>query len=55
VSDEVLRWAAWLGLEMRLRVRAKQRRLQPEEFEEGEFGFRVGDGKTVAVRLPEES
>ena len=55
VSDEVLRWAAWLGLEMRLRVRAQQRRLQPEEFEEGDFGFRVGgDGKTVAVRLPEE-
>ncbi|WP_263790014.1 BREX system Lon protease-like protein BrxL [Salinibacter sp.] len=56
VSDEVLRWAAWLGLEMRLRVRAQQHRLQPEEFEEGEFGFRVGgDGKAVAVHLPEES
>jgi len=56
VSDEVLQWAAWLGLEMRLRVRAQQRRLQPKEFEEGEFGFTFdGDGKTVAVRLPEES
>jgi len=55
-SEEVLRWAAWLGLEVRLRVRAQQRRLQPEEFEEGEFGFKVdGEGKTVAVRLPEES
>jgi ATP-dependent Lon protease len=56
VSDEVLRWAAWLGLEMRLRVRAQQRRLQPEEFEEGHFGFQVGgDGKTVAAQLPETS
>jgi ATP-dependent Lon protease len=54
VSDEVLRWAAWLGLEMRLRVRNQQHRLQPDEFEEGEFGFQVdGRGKTVAVRLPE--
>mgnify|MGYP002761414171 FL=1 len=54
MADEVLRWAAWLGLEMRLRVRAQQRRLQPEEFEEGHFGFQVGgDGKTVPVRLPE--
>jgi len=55
VSEEALRWAAWLGLEMRLRVRGQQRRLQPEEFEEGKFGFRGGQvGKTVAVRLPEE-
>ncbi|WP_251980224.1 BREX system Lon protease-like protein BrxL [Salinibacter ruber] len=55
VADEVLRWAAWLGLEMRLRVRAQQHRLQPDEFEEGEFGFQCGEGgKTVAVRLPEE-
>ena len=54
VSDEVLRWAAWLGLEMRLRVRAQQHRLQPEEFEEGDFGFRVGDDRIMPVRLPEE-
>lgn len=54
VSEEVLRWAAWLGLEMRLRVRVQQHRLQPEEFDEGEFGFQVDvDGKTMAVRLPE--
>lgn len=54
-SGEVLRWAAWLGLEMRLRVRAQQRRLQPEEFEEGEFGFRVGDDNRITpVRLREE-
>lgn len=56
IPEEVLRWAAWLGLEMRLRVRAQQRRLQPEEFEEGSFGFQVGgDGKTVAASLPEAS
>ncbi len=55
ISDEVLRWAAWLGLEMRLRVRSQQHRLQPDEFEEGEFGFQVGgDGRTVVVQLPEE-
>lgn len=46
---------AWLGLEMLSRARARHRRLQPEEFEEGDFGFQVdGDGKTVAVRLTEE-
>jgi ATP-dependent Lon protease len=56
VPNEVLRWAAWLGLEMRLRVRAQQRRLQPGEFPEGNFGFRIGgDGKTVAAQLPEAS
>ena len=54
VSDEVLRWAAWLGLEMRLRVRAQQHRLQPEEFEEGDFGFRVGDDRITPIRLREE-
>lgn len=54
-SKEVLRWAAWLALEMRLRIRAQQHRLQPEEFEEGEFGFRVEGGDRVTrVRLPEE-
>lgn len=53
VSNEVLRWAAWLALEMRLRIRAQQRRLQPEEFDEGEFGFRVDDASQVVVRLPE--
>jgi ATP-dependent Lon protease len=56
VPDGVLRWAAWLGLEMRLRVRAQQRWLQPGEFSEGNFGFRVGgDGKTAAASLPEIS
>jgi len=56
IPEEVLRWAAWLGLEMRLRVRTQQRRLQPEEFEEGNFGFRLGgDGKTVSAQLPEAS
>jgi len=55
VSDEVLRWAAWLGLKMRLRVRAQQHRLQSEESEGGEFGFRVGDGNRITpVRLREE-
>jgi ATP-dependent Lon protease len=55
VSDEVLRWAAWLGLEMRLRVRAQQHRLQPEEFEEGEFGFRIEDTDRITpVRLQED-
>jgi len=53
ISDEVLRWAAWLGLEMRLRVRVQQHRLQPEEFEEEDFGFRVGDDRVTPVRLRE--
>lgn len=54
-SEEVLRWAAWLALEMRLRIRAQQHRLQSEEFEDGEFGFRVGGADRVTrVRLPEE-
>lgn len=30
----------WLGLELRLRVRAQQHRLQPGEFEEGNLGFK---------------
>ena len=55
VSDEVLRWAAWLGLEMRLRVRSQQHRLQPDEFEEGEFGFRMEDDNRITpIRLREE-
>jgi predicted ATP-dependent Lon-type protease len=45
--DDVLRWALAHALEARLRVRAQQRRLRPEKFEEGRFGFRIyppGDG-----------
>lgn len=46
LPEEVLLWAGWLGLEMRLRVRAQQRRLQPGEFPEGNFRFRLeGDSE----------
>ena len=37
----VLLWALWLGPESRLRVRQQQHRIQPGEFEAGDFRFQV--------------
>jgi len=53
-----LRWALWLAAESRLRVRQQQHRIQPGEFDEGDFRFQFDpdSGKTTEERvfLPEE-
>jgi hypothetical protein len=57
VPRPVLRWALWLATESRLRVRQQQHRLEPEEFEEGDFRLQVdlgsGDTREERVFLPE--
>jgi ATP-dependent Lon protease len=58
VPRAALRWALWLAVESRLRVRQQQHHLQPEEFAEGDFRFEVDpaseDTDEERVFLPEE-
>jgi ATP-dependent Lon protease len=58
VPRPVLRWALWLAAESRLRVRQQQHRIQPEEFEAGDFRMEVDpasqDTDEERVFLPEE-
>ena len=58
IPRPALRWALWMGLEGRLRVRQQQRRILPGEFEEGDFRFVVdpddGERPPERVFLPEE-
>lgn len=58
VPRPVLRWALWMGLEARLRVRQQQHRILPGEFPDGDFRFTVdttgADRPPERVFLPEE-